>query len=155
MKRWRFWVLLGITLAYAGWLGYAWYQHRIVSHEARFSVVTKVENGIIYGNAAFGVNGSYENETALNPIEVRVTVAPGAAITKTVYYLPSMEELQANGWHYNTGNLRTEIVSGSYADLTDTRKHISGMTVHSEDNIWKKASFTANAISYEEQIWPF
>lgn len=154
MKRVKFWGILVLMLAYAGWFGVLVYQHYVVSTEARLSV-ERVENGIIYGAAAFAVNGSYENETVENLISVQVTIAPGATITKKVYYLPSVEELKANNWAYNTDDLRTETIAGDITDLTNAGKHISGITARSEGNIWKKKAFTAVAVEYEEQVWPF
>ncbi len=154
-RKYIIWLVVGVILLAGAVGGWFWYQNRTVSAEARFTDIERIENGIIYGTAAFAVDGLYENETVQNPMSVQVTLAPTATITKTAYYLPSVEELKANNWAYNTDDLRKETIAGDLADLTSVQKHISGITVHSEDNIWKKEAFTAITVEYIEQVWPF
>ncbi len=153
MKRWRI-IILVTLIVLSGGAGVWFYLHRTISTEARLTV-DRVENGVIYGTAAFAVGGGYGNETVQNMVPVQITLAPDATFTKTVYHLPSDEELEKNNWQYNTDDLQKEVVSGSLAELSDSSNPISVITVHSGNNIWKKSAFTAVAVEYEVQVSPF
>ena len=111
-------------------------------------LIEKVEANTVY------VNGSYfaDGKPVTAPATVRIQVSDKTKLEKNLWYMPTAQELQTTGGRWTPDSIKKETAVGTFDDFKSERG--VGMQIHvkSNDNVFNKPKFTADNISYVEEV---
>lgn len=144
---------LVIVCSLSALLAFNFWMNRVVADNFQ-GQLQEVKGTKLYIDGIYALGDNLINpEIIIKGVEVSVTSE--TRFIKTLWYLPSMEELKKTKGRWNPDEIRKEQVEGSLDDLfkQQNRSPIS-VRVISEKNIYNLVGFEAGSIEYVKMVDP-
>jgi hypothetical protein len=146
-------ILAALIVIGAGLWTYNWYSAKDRPVAKQFvGQVVENKDGILTVNGRYILEDTHPDgqHPVVQDQTVTIKLDGKTVYTKTKVFLPTMEEIEAQGGQYNGDDLRREKMAGTPDDL----KKSTTITGVSSKNVYAKEAFTAREIQYVEPVYP-
>lgn len=148
-KQWLGFVGAVIVIGIGVWFGYyKWYLPQYGGPVARYGAMGQIEevsaSTIKISGVTMNKDGATTPETTAQK-DLTILTDTNTKFVKTVVHRPSAEELaKTEGGLWDMSKVKTEIISGSFSDLTK----VNSVVVKISTNNPTRSSYTASEIDY-------